>query len=210
MERYKNSCYWDIDGNISNDSDEEVFFADKERMLHLFGDINALNCASVAFVIDKINKQDDAKEDELKTFERKPIKLYINSFGGSVYDMWFLADTIAASKTPVHTVCTGYAMSAAFVIFLAGHRRYMSRHATLMYHQIYCWRSGKYQDLVDDRKHTDFLNEMIEDYVVERTKLPKKDLLKIREKKRDTYFSAEEAKELGITDEILNSLTSAV
>ena len=36
MERYKNSCYWDIDGNISNDSDEEVFFADKERMLHLF------------------------------------------------------------------------------------------------------------------------------------------------------------------------------
>ena len=93
-------------------------------------------------------------------------------------------------------------MSAAFIIFLAGHKRFMSPHATLMYHQIYCWRSGKYQDLVDDREQTDHLNDMIESFVVERTGLTKDALLNIREKKRDTYFSAEEAKELHIVDEI--------
>jgi ATP-dependent Clp protease protease subunit len=93
--------------------------------------------------------------------------------------------------------------SAAFVIFLAGHKRYMSPHATLMYHQIYCWRHGKYQDLVDDREQTDHLNEMIEDFVVERTGLSKKELLRIREKKKDTYFSATEAYEKKIIDEII-------
>ena len=94
-------------------------------------------------------------------------------------------------------------MSAAFIIFLAGHKRYMSPHATLMYHQIYCWRSGKYQDLVDDREQMDHLNEMIEQFVVERTGLTKEDMLSIREKKKDTYYSAKEAKEKKIITDIL-------
>ena len=94
-------------------------------------------------------------------------------------------------------------MSAAFMIFIAGHKRYMSPHATLMYHQIYCWRSGKYQDLVDDREQMDRLNEMMESYVIERTGLKKEDLKNIREKKKDTYFSAKEAKELKIIDSII-------
>ena len=79
----------------------------------------------------------------------------------------------------------------------------MSPHATLMYHQIYCWRSGKYQDLVDDREQMDRLNDMIENFVIERTELTKENLLGIREKKRDTYFSAKEAEELKIIDSII-------
>lgn len=99
-----------------------------------------------------------------------------------VYDMWMLIDTILSSKIPVHTYCNGYAMSAAFQIFLAGHKRFVGKHATFMYHQIYCWRSGKYQDLVDDREHMDYPNSQIEKYVIERTKLGQKDLDGIREK----------------------------
>ena len=44
---------------------------------------------------------------------------------------------------------------------------------------------------------------MIESFVVERTGLTKENLLNIREKKRDTYFSAKEAEEMKITDEIM-------
>jgi len=80
-----------------------------------------------------------------------------------------------ASKTPVYTYCTGYAMSAAFIAFLSGHKRFMSPHATLMYHQIYCWRAGKYQDFVDDRQQMDHLNEMIENFVISNTKGDGKD-----------------------------------
>ena len=75
-------------------------------------------------------------------------------------------------------------MSAAFQLFLAGHKRYITPHATLMYHQIYCWRSGKYQDLVDDREHTDLLNSQIENYVIKRSKLTQEDLATIRGKSK--------------------------
>ncbi len=194
---------WDGDDTEDKNTKREIYSSKENRLYYLYGEINAKNCADIAYDISIINLEDDAKENKEKNFNRNPIKLFFNSFGGSVYDMWLLVDTIMGSKTPVYTYCTGYAMSAAFLIFLAGHKRYMSPHATLMYHQIYCWRHGKYQDLVDDREQTDHLNEMIESYVIERTGLTRKDLLTIREKKKDAYYSAEEAKRKCITDEIL-------
>lgn len=191
-----------------SDSDDEstkaaVFGNKSKRIFFLYGDVNARNCADIAYDIHELNLQDDEADDKEKDFNRKTIRVYINSFGGSVYAMWMLIDAIMCSKTPVYTICTGYAMSAAFQIFLAGHKRYITPHATLMYHQIYCWRSGKYQDLVDDREHTDLLNEQIENYVVERTSLSKEDLLTIREKKKDTYFTANDAIEMGMVDRII-------
>ncbi len=134
----------DTDGN-SMSTKSAIFSSKTDRLFYIYGDINARNCADIAYDISQLNYEDDEKEEKEKNFKRDPIRIYFNSFGGSVYDMWLLVDTILASKTPVYTYCTGYAMSAAFMIFIAGHKRYMSLHATLMYHQIYCWRSRKYQ-----------------------------------------------------------------
>lgn len=199
----------DIDYMDMNDKDDDsssksaVFSSGEKRIFYLYGDVNAKSCADIAYDIYCINQEDDEDDKRERDFRRKPIRIYINSFGGSVYAMWMLIDAISCSKTPVHTICNGYAMSAAFQLFLAGHKRYITPHATLMYHQIYCWRSGKYQDLVDDREHMDLLNKQIEDYVIERTNLTQETLELIRTKKKDTYFTATEAIEGGMADEIL-------
>ena len=124
------------------------------------------------------------KKKKKKNFTREPIKIYINSYGGSVYDMWALIDIILNSKTPIYTYCTGYAMSAAFKIFLSGHKRFATKHATFMYHQMSCKRHGKYQDLVEDREQMDYLQKSIEEYVVERTNLTQSDMDDIRERKK--------------------------
>lgn len=181
-----------------NSTKSSVFSSKSDRLFYIYGDINSRNCADIAYDITLINLEDDRDDEIEKSFVRKPIRIYINSFGGSVYDMLLLVDTILLSETPVYTYCNGYAMSAAFQIFLAGHKRYVSTHATLMYHQIYCWRSGKYQDLVEDRQHMDHLNSQIEEYVIKRTDLTQDYLDSIREKKKDIYFTASDAVELGI------------
>lgn len=201
MEMYGNRNGFDEADKGSERS--SILSCEDNRLYFLYGDITTKNCASIAYDITKINLEDDEKDNKEKSFRREPIHIYINSYGGSVYAMWMLIDAIESSKTPVYTYCNGYCMSAAFQIFLAGHKRFISKHATLMYHQIYCWRSGKYQDLVDDREHTDHLNEQIESYVIERTNLTSDDLQQIREKKKDTYFTAANAVERGIADEII-------
>lgn len=182
---------------------ENTFFNIDNRIFYLSDDIDNESIGRLAFnILCEIKKDDDNDEKE-KNFERKPIKLYINSYGGSVYDMWGLIDVILNSKTPIYTYCTGYAMSAAFKIFLAGHKRYCYKHSTFMYHQMSCWRAGKYQDLVEDRVEMDYLNKTNEKYVIERTKLTQDDIDSIREKKKDFYVHADDAVKYGIVDEIL-------
>ena len=182
---------------------ENVLLDTDKRLFYLSDDIENDTIGKMCFNILSILKQDDKDESEKKDFQRKPIQLYINSYGGSVRDMWALIDIIQRSKTPIHTYCTGYAMSAAFNIFLAGHKRYATKHATFMYHQIYCVRDGKYQDMVEDRDEMDCLNTQIENYVMERTKFSAERLKEIREKKIDVYIHPNEAIELNIIDEII-------
>lgn len=182
---------------------DNVFINIEKRMFYIHDDIDEDSISKVCYNLLNILTDDQQKEDKEKNYNREPIKIYINSYGGNVYDMWALIDIMLNSKTPIHTYCTGYAMSAAFQIFLAGHRRFATKHSTFMYHQISCWRQGKYQDLVEDRQQMDFLQKKIEEYVIDRTKLTQSDINDIREKKKDFFVHPEEALKYGIISEII-------
>ena len=182
---------------------ENIFTNTDKRLFYISDDIDNSSIGSLTFDLLFLLQQDDEKDAKEKDFKREPIKIYINSYGGSVYDMWALIDIITNSKTPIYTYCTGYAMSAACKIFLAGHKRFISKHATLLYHQMSCWRSGKYQDLVEDREEMDYLQNTIEEYVLNRTKMTKKEIQRIRENKIDYYIHADKAVELGFADEVI-------
>jgi ATP-dependent Clp protease protease subunit len=182
---------------------ENTFINTNNRIFYLSDNIDKESIGILAFYILCVIKEDDDNDKKEKNFKREPIKLYINSYGGSVDDMWGLIDIILNSETPVYTYCTGYAMSAAFNIFLAGHKRFCYKHSTFMYHQMSCWRDGKYQDLVEDRVEMDRLNKSMEKYVLERTKLTQDVIDSIREKKKDFYVHADDAVKYGIVNEIL-------
>lgn len=77
------------------------------RNIILSENITSESVKSVLETIMQINWDDEQKEADYKDWERKPIKLFINSFGGSVYDGLSLVDVIKQSKTPVHTISIG-------------------------------------------------------------------------------------------------------
>lgn len=184
---------------IASTKDNTYANGDK-RLFYLSDDVDNSSIGQLCWSLIYLLQEDDERETKEKDFVRKPIKLYVNSFGGSVYDMWALIDIILNSKTPIHTYCTGYAMSAGFQIFLAGHKRYATKHATLMYHQMSCWRSGKYQDLVEDRKEMDNLQKQIEEYVVSRTNMTQEDVKEIRNKKQDFYIHSKDFVKWGVCE----------
>ena len=94
--------------------------------------------------------------------------------------------------------------SAAFNIFLAGHKRFATKHATFMYHQLSTSiNGGRYQDIVEDMDETKYVQRTIEEYVTDRTNLSQPFLDEIREKKKDCYIHPEEALKFGIIDEII-------
>ena len=107
-----------------------------ERKLYLKELVDEKSVMPLIESIHKINDDDAEKEKEYNGWEREPIQLYIYTYGGVCYAGFALIDAIRASKTPVHTIVLGTAMSMGIFIFNAGHKRLIGEHATLMYHDV--------------------------------------------------------------------------
>lgn len=187
---------------MSSSADNIRINTDK-RLFYISDDIDNESMGAINFNLLYLLQQDEEKDKKQKDFKREPIRIFINSNGGEVDDMWSLIDIILNSQTPIYTYCTGYAYSAGFLIFLAGSKRFLTKHARLLFHQMSCFRSGKYKDIVEDRKEMDYMQTEINNYVRERTKIDEGYLYNWIEKKQDRYFHPEEAIKLGIADKII-------
>ena len=108
----------------------------KKREIFISDRISQGTVKDIIKDIFDINADDDQKEKIYKDWERTPIKLFINSYGGSVYDGLALVDVIKRSRTPVHTICIGSCMSMALWIWLAGEKRLVGELSTLMFHDL--------------------------------------------------------------------------
>ena len=82
---------------------ENTFINIDSRVFYLSDYVDNESVGRLVFnILCEIKKDDDSDKKE-KDFKREPIKLYINYYGGSVYDMWGLIDVILNSKTPIYT-----------------------------------------------------------------------------------------------------------
>lgn len=168
----------------------------------------------VVMQIINYNREDDENEAEAiammgdeypKIFNRNdyPITLYIHTDGGAVFDGLAVISAIKGSKTPVHTVALGKAMSMGFLMLIAGHRRFCQRYATLMYHQLSSGNKGTMRDLEEYNEHLSEIQAMIEELVKEHTLLPAEVLEDVYIRKNDLYLNAAEALEWGVVDEVI-------
>lgn len=125
------------------------------------------------------------------------IPVYINSCGGCTYSMMTIVSLIESSEKPVYTICTGHAFSAAAVIFLSGAKRFMSKYATLMIHDLSISDlDGKVSSIVNESREMKRLNRLMYKIVRKHSKL------KMKKKKEDHYISAKQALQYGITDHV--------
>ena len=155
-----------------------------------------INAASVKAVIEKImeiNADDDLKEADYKDWERKPIKLFINSFGGSVYDGLSLVDIIKQSKTPVHTISIGSSMSMGFWIWLAGAKRLIGERSTLMFHDLSAFAIDKTEGIKQELNEMLRLQEMLITDIVSGSLVKEETLRDYIMRKAEWYIPASDA-----------------
>lgn len=179
----------------------------KDRQLHFAQQVDQSTINSVAKAILEINEDDEyvAKLSDVHgfTYHPKPIELYIDSYGGYVYQCMGLLGIMENSKVPIHTIVTGCAMSCGFLIAIAGHKRFAYSHSTFMYHQVSSGAVGKLKDMEEDVMETKRLQKFIEEHTLARTKLTESELEKCYDQKKDWYFTAKQALKHGIIDSIV-------
>lgn len=153
--------------------------------------------------ITKWNKEDDENEKALINFQREPIEVYINTYGGALHVGLGFSEFLVQSKTPIHTICPAIAMSAGFIMFLGGHKRIAYKQSSIMYHQL---SSGIWDNMQAIRLNHERLEEMqarMEDFIISRCKIKKSDLRSKDKIQEDWHFTIAELKKYGIVHEIV-------
>lgn len=174
------------------------------RTLILSDDVDNNTVSVIMEGIAYINQYDDENEATVVEYEREPIKLIINSFGGSIYDGFALIGMMQLSKTPIHTYCLGSAMSMALLILASGHERYGHKLATFMYHE--CSDepvADKLSTINENMEETKRLMVVYDTHLLSVTNFKKKQLDDIKSKKIDYYFSPQQALKFGLIDQIV-------
>ena len=184
---------------ISYEYQDKFLIEDLENRFLLLNDaIDANVFDTTVYHILRYNRVDADTPIE----DRKPIILFINSCGGSISDGYGLIDAIRASKTPVYTVNLGMCASMAFLVFIAGHKRYTMPHSEFLLHDGSIGAvdsTAKFEDLM--RFHTEQIEEMTRRYILSQTKISEPKY--IEQYRKEWYFLPQEAKELGVVDYIV-------
>jgi ATP-dependent Clp protease, protease subunit len=134
----------------------------------------------------------------------KDIYLYINSPGGSVSAGMGIFDTMNQIRPDVCTVCMGFAASMGAFLLSAGQKgkRMSLPSSRIMIHQPLGGAQGQATDIAIQAKEILYIKGRLNDLLAKHTGQP---LEKIQEDTdRDFYMSAEEAKEYGLIDTVID------
>ena len=140
--------------------------------------------------------------------ERKPIWLYIMSYGGDIDYMWSVIDTIMMSVTPVYTVNMGVAASAAALIFLAGKKRLMMPTAKMIIHEGSAQLAGDAVKVMDQSESYRKQLKQMKEFVLAHSEIPRQQLMKKRN--NDWELDATYCIENGACDMIVRTLDDVI
>jgi len=166
----------------------------KERIIFLtgpiFDQVASLICAQLLFL-----ESDNPNKD---------ISFYINSPGGVVTAGLAMYDTMQYIRSPVSTVCVGMAASAGSLLLMAGEKgkRYALPNSQVMIHQPSGGAQGQATDIEIQAREILKTRARLNQIYANHTGQSVEEIEKKME--RDTYLSAEEARDFGLIDHVVD------
>jgi ATP-dependent Clp protease protease subunit len=141
------------------------------------------------------------------TDPRKDIQIYLNTPGGSVYAGLGIYDTMQYIKPDVATICTGMAASMGAVLLCSGEKgkRTALPHSRILIHQPMGGAQGQASDIEITAREIQKMKKELYEIIAKHSGQPYKRIWK--DSDRDYWMTAEEAKEYGMIDEVLQRNT---
>ena len=165
-----------------------------DRIIILSDEVNDQTASLVVAQLLYLEAQDPDKD----------ISFYINSPGGSISAGMAIYDTMQYVKCDVSTICVGMAASMGAFLLCAGAKgkRYALPNSEIMIHQPMGGTQGQASDMKIRTEWILKTRDKLNRIMSERTGQP----LEIieRDTDRDNFMSAQEAKEYGLVDKIMD------
>ena len=179
---------------------EEKHIAVHENKIYYYASVNRESAVELNKKVSELESKSLTMSKTLD-IDAPPIKVLINSGGGSITAGISSMDTILRCKVPVETYVDGFCASAATFISVVGGRRFMSRNSYMLIHQLSSSLWGKYSEIEDEKKNLDLMMETIKNVYKEYTKVPMRKVDGIL--KHDLLWDAKTCLKYGLIDEII-------
>ncbi len=133
----------------------------------------------------------------------KDVSLYINSPGGSVTDGLAIYDTMQYISCDIRTICIGMAASMGQFLLCAGTpgKRYALPHSRILMHQPSAQMQVQATDIAIQAEQIVYMKKMLAERISFHTGQPVERIE--ADSERDRWFTAQEAKEYGFIDEVI-------
>ena len=135
----------------------------------------------------------------------KDISIYVNSPGGSIYAGLAIYDTMHFIKPDVQTICCGIAMSMGSLLLAGGAKgkRFSLPNSRILIHQPSAGFEGQSTDIEIHAREILKMRERIDEVYSEHTGRSPEEVRADME--RDRFFTAEQARDYGLVDRVLDS-----
>jgi ATP-dependent Clp protease protease subunit len=165
----------------------------KERVIFITGPIEDYGASLITAQLLFLEAENPKKE----------IHMYINSPGGLVTAGLAIYDTMQYVRPPVQTLCIGQAASAASLLLCAGKKgeRFALPNARVMVHQPSAAFYGQAADIARHAQEIVKLKRRLNEIYARHTGQTVEAIEKMLD--RDTYMTAEEAKSVGLLDQVM-------
>jgi len=165
----------------------------KERIVFLGSPIDDTVAGLIVAQILYLDREDPERE----------ISLYIQSPGGTIYAGLAIYDTMQVVRAPISTIAVGSTASMGTVLLAAGTpgRRYALPHATIHIHQPLGGARGQATDIQIQAEEILRLRRELNQILSRHTGQPIERIE--RDTDRDFFLTAEQAKEYGLIDEVI-------
>ena len=165
----------------------------KERVIFITGPIEDYGASLITAQLLFLEAENPKKE----------IHMYINSPGGLVTAGLAIYDTMQYVRPPVQTFCIGQAASAASLLLCAGKKgeRFALPNARIMVHQPSASYYGQAADIARHAQEIVKLKRRLNEIYAKHTGQTVEAIEKQLD--RDTYMTAEEAKNFGLLDQVM-------
>ncbi|MDA8309824.1 MAG: ATP-dependent Clp protease proteolytic subunit [Actinomycetota bacterium] len=172
----------------------------KERIIFIGSAIDQSTANTVCAQLILLEAEDPERD----------ISLYINSPGGSVTDGLAIYDTMQYVRPDVSTICVGLAASMGQFLLCAGApgKRFALPHSRILMHQPSGAMQGQAADIAIQAEQIVYLKRMMAERIAFHTGQPVERIE--ADSDRDRWFTAEEAKEYGFIDQVIDRSAAQV
>ena len=173
------------------------------RNIHFAKAFGREYCMEIIDLLKKVEQYDKLvgyKDEELY------IRITICSEGGSILALFALLEQIEHMKEIGYTVHThsNFAASCGFILHCSGNYKTCSEFATLLNHQGSSMAMGTVMEMKTSLQFTEMLEEKINSYLRKNTRMTEDEIQRPKRTNLDVWYNAEQAKEIGVVDKIVN------